>query len=118
MLIAPAAHAVLELAPSQQPTTIHSRQIVGTHGTPLLDLTPGETAVIRTPLSSTEVTSPPPDYGAVAPTGYELRRLDQIADTRSASVFTGRHSALPENIVAKAIRYESGTATELMRYAR
>lgn len=92
-----------------------ARQIARRGGTPLLDLGVGELAVIRTAQSGTDASSPP--QGAVRPESYELRRLDRIHDTPSASVFTSRHSALTGNVVAKVMRYGHGKGADLMRCA-
>ncbi|KAI8313658.1 hypothetical protein K4K59_004185 [Colletotrichum sp. SAR11_240] len=93
-------------------TRTASRQLVHTKGTPLLDLGRGEVAVIRGPRRS---------HGDVSTEGsamYDLRRLEKVADTPSASLFTGRHSGLPVDVVAKVIRYTGKTAVDLVKCAR
>ena len=126
VLIAQAAHPTAggpETNTSNPATSIAlttaARDIVHTGGTPLWDLMVGELAVIQRPSTSAISTSlvARDTRSALGPASYELRRLDLIAETRSARVFTSRHSALSENVVAKIMRYEKGEPAELISCA-
>ncbi|GKT61152.1 serine/threonine protein kinase [Colletotrichum tofieldiae] len=110
-------------AKTLDPAVTASLKLIRAGGTPLLDLSDGGVAVVRTIQSRDETTCSTPTR---APTGvscasntttYRLNRLERIADTLSASVFTGRHSALSEKVVAKVIRYRGKTAEDLIKCA-
>ncbi|KAK1514244.1 serine/threonine protein kinase-20 [Colletotrichum abscissum] len=101
-----------------------SRKIARTSGTPLLDLSDGGVAVVRSrQVKDDEVSHLPLGRGAGGvsrcgnQTTYRLHRLERIADTLSASLFTGRHSALSEKVVAKVIRYKGKTSEDLIKCA-
>ncbi|KAH0430369.1 hypothetical protein CcaCcLH18_07881 [Colletotrichum camelliae] len=82
-------------AKTLDPAFTTSRKLIQTGGTPLLDLSDGGVAVVRT-IQSRDETS---------------------CSTPTASVFTGRHSALSEKVVAKVIRYRGKTAEDLIKCA-
>ncbi|KAI8278874.1 hypothetical protein K4K60_005891 [Colletotrichum sp. SAR11_57] len=95
-----------------------ARDLVRSEGTPLLDLTRGEVAVIRGPENGKSDSDPVDEQVGGDWAAYELRRLERIAETPSASLFTGRHSRLPGNVVAKVIKYTGKTAVDLVKCAR
>ncbi|KAK1975277.1 kinase-like domain-containing protein [Colletotrichum cereale] len=105
------------------PAVTVSRKLTRLGGTPLLDLSDGGVAVVRTIQSRDETSclpltrAPSGVSSASNTTTYRLNRLERIADTLSASVFTGRHSALSERVVAKVIRYRGKTAEDLVKCA-
>ncbi|KAM0271625.1 hypothetical protein ACHAQH_009032 [Verticillium albo-atrum] len=79
----------------------------------LLDLDDNEMAAVWTAESinaATNRSSLPEGSGkalSVSNAGaYKVTRLKLITDRSSATVFIGRHSELPDNIVAKVIRYQ------------
>lgn len=76
------------------------RKIARAGSTPLLDLSDGEIAVVRTTSDKAQDGTSPPDQMAT----YELGRLKNIADNPSTSVFTCQHSLLSENVVVKVAR--------------
>lgn len=90
-----------------------SQEVARTGGTPLLDLSDGDVAVVRT--MSVKVK----DGAAVTDNmaAYELSRLKHITDTRSARVFTCQHSLLSGNVVTKVSKYEGDSAGNLMSCA-
>ena len=81
-----------------------------TGGTPLICLNNGDTATVQASQSR--------DDRAEGPAIYELSRLERVAVTCSASLFTARHTALAEDVVAKVIKYEGKTAEDLVKCAR
>ncbi|KAF6814890.1 serine/threonine protein kinase [Colletotrichum plurivorum] len=106
-------------------TRTSDRHIVRTEGTSLLDLVDGEVAVVRgrreghadgdTDLSAAMLIDAPAACGTSAT--YELHRLKKIAETPSASLFTGQHSRLAGDVVAKVIRYTAKSAVDLVKCA-
>lgn len=72
-----------------------SQQIVPTGRAHILDLNDGDVAVIRSRSGISD---------------YELRRLEKIAMTSSASVFAVHHSALSNDVVDKVLKYKGKTA--------
>ncbi|KXH59541.1 serine/threonine protein kinase-20 [Colletotrichum salicis] len=116
--------AVTEAAKGLGPAISTSQKIARAGGTPLLDLSDGGVAVVRSKqVKDDEVSYLPLDReaGGISRCGnqttYRLHRLKRIADTLSASLFTGRHSALSEKVVAKVIRYKGKTAEDLIKCA-
>ena len=81
-----------------------------TGGTPLIHLNNGDTATVQASQSR--------DDRAEGPAIYELSRLERVAVTCSARLFTARHTALAEDVVAKVIKYEGKTAEDLVKCAR
>lgn len=92
---------LLQQLPTEATASMHFRQVALT-GRGLLDLHDEDIAQVQSV------------HGE--PSNYELCRLEHIAQTPSASVFTVKHSQLPDDIVAKVIRYE-GKKTDLIRCA-
>ncbi|KAL4408448.1 serine/threonine protein kinase-20 [Colletotrichum abscissum] len=79
-----------------------SRKIARTGGTPLLDLSDGEVAVVRSKqVKDDEVSHLPLGRGAGG----------------VFSLFTGRDSVLSEKVVAKVIRYKGKTSEDLIKCA-
>ncbi|KAK2055568.1 kinase-like protein [Colletotrichum caudatum] len=116
--------AVADVAKSLVPAITASQKIARAGGTPLLDLSDGGVAVVRSkPSKNDEINYSPltKEPGGVSRCGnqntYRLHRLERIADTLSASLFTGRHSALSGKVVAKVIRYKGKTAEDLIKCA-
>ena len=87
------------------------RQVIPTSSTPLMDLKDGNIAVVRSTRSEIDTQS-------TRTNDYELRRLEPIAETASASVFTVRHSALSDNVVAKVMKYRGVDGHNLIQCAR
>lgn len=116
------AHAAMDSL-----TRTNDRELFRFQGTPLLDLVDGEVAVVRgrqegqsdsnnNSLSAAFLVNATEASGSSAT--YELRRLQKIADTPSASLFTGEHSRLAGDVVAKVIRYTTKSPVDLVRCAR
>ncbi|RXG42547.1 hypothetical protein VDGE_30211 [Verticillium dahliae] len=89
-----------------------SRSLEGTASS-LLDLDNNEMAAVWTAESintATNRSSLPEGSGKTLSTSnagaYKVTRLKLITDRSSATVFIGRHSELPDDIVAKVIRYQ------------
>lgn len=80
------------------------RKISDKAAVPLLDLKDGDTAVIRAPGNRTNKS--PSLSAAIGPATYRLQRIEPIAATSSASVFTCQHSVVPERVVAKVLQYK------------
>lgn len=87
------------------------RKISDKAAIPLLDLADGETAVIRALRDRTDRSQSL--SAAKGPARYQLRRVKQIAVTKSASVFTCEHSAVTEPVVAKVLQYSRDSQSTL-----
>ncbi|KAL2756521.1 hypothetical protein ACRALDRAFT_1069326 [Sodiomyces alcalophilus JCM 7366] len=109
MLLAPTTRAAAGTSVNPRILTLDTRRIVHIGGTPLLNLSDGESAIVRMEQSEAMASR---DLAS-----YELSRLERVANTPSASLFTGRHSELSENIVAKVMRYEGHRAEDLIQTA-
>lgn len=116
----------IELAPvnadasnvdSHHLTTLSSvREIVNKAAVPFLELTDGETAVIRTPQLSSATSQPKSTVNG--PATYQLRRVKHLGATKSTSVFACRHSAMQELVVAKVLRQGGESAYNVAKFAR
>ncbi|WYZ36432.1 hypothetical protein EsH8_XIV_000032 [Colletotrichum jinshuiense] len=97
--------------------------LLRTSGTPLLSLSDGELAIVRTAETTCDTAqkwlAKPGSEGAIpeAPANYKLTRLRNVAHTLSARLFTARHSALEEDVVAKVLRYEGRPLESLAKCA-
>ncbi|KAF6798864.1 serine/threonine protein kinase [Colletotrichum musicola] len=117
-----AADAEADVGPITRTT---DRQIVRTGGTPLLDLVDGEVAVVRGRREGHAEGDTGPSAAMLvdasgvsgSPAAYELHRLKKIAETPSASLFTGQHSRLAGDVVAKVIRYTAKSPVDLVKCA-
>lgn len=85
------------------PREFHDKTI-----SPILDLADGETAVIEASHASPVNTRD----------SYRLQRIKNVVLLRATSVFTCQHSELPEDIVAKVLRYSNNSIYNLIGITR
>ncbi|KAK4081681.1 uncharacterized protein Triagg1_2422 [Trichoderma aggressivum f. europaeum] len=103
-------------APDPSPSS-PVRQISDKINVPLLDLADGETAVVRAFRDRTDRSHSQSLSAAKGPARYRLRRVKQIAVTKSAVVFACKHSAVSEPVVAKVLRCNKDSPSDLRNSA-
>ena len=117
ILVAPVAESARQLSTRVNISSkMPSQEIISTNQRSLLDLQDGDIAVV----SSMEAEESQLNIhgSSRGPRDYEIRRLERIAQTASASVFTVQHSALPKDVVAKVMKYGAtiaATKTEVLK---
>lgn len=101
-----------EMNDARDPTPSSSiRQISDKTNVPLLDLADGETAVVRAFRDRTDRSQSL--SAAKGPARYQLRRVKQIATTKSAAVFACKHSTVSGPAVAKVLQYDRDSSYDL-----